>query len=252
MILFFLIFLFPIRSDLEANLINEFIVWNVGQGSWATLVRNGVCDHFDSGGEFAPQILIRKTCAHRSNRMHYSHWDWDHVSFAPTIQRLTNQICLSEIPAGEGSNKKKKMLARLKRCDQTPDQIQELSVTANARLESPGRKPKPLSSNEVSRIFTTSRELVPGDSIAKAERNWATKLVNTNRLSLLVLGHHGSRTSTSPELLNHLPHLRQAVASARFRRYGHPHREVVARLRSRGIAVLRTEDWGSIHFGRRD
>jgi beta-lactamase superfamily II metal-dependent hydrolase len=37
-----------------------------------------------------------------------------------------------------------------------------------------------------------------------------------------------------------------AIASSRWARYHHPAPVVVARLKKHGIAVLKTEDWGSI------
>jgi competence protein ComEC len=65
---------------------------------------------------------------------------------------------------------------------------------------------------------------------------------------ILVLGHHGSRTSTSSLLLDHLPRLTAAVSSARFRKYGHPHARVRRDLAKRHIPLLRTEEWGNLHF----
>jgi competence protein ComEC len=45
-----------------------------------------------------------------------------------------------------------------------------------------------------------------------------------------------------------MPGLRVAVASARERRYGHPHQETELILRKFRVPLLRTEDWGNIHF----
>jgi competence protein ComEC len=63
----------------------------------------------------------------------------------------------------------------------------------------------------------------------------------------LILGHHGSQTSSSQAFLTQArPGL--AIASARRARYGHPHRKVVSRLRQKKIPTLTTEDWGSLFF----
>jgi len=101
-------------------------------------------------------------------------------------------------------------------------------------------------SNEFSRVFVIEGQiLAPGDSTHKEELLWA-KTARSFPIQLLILGHHGSKTSTSSTLLRNLPFAEQAIASCRKARYGHPHAEVLARLRQAGIAAISTEDWGSI------
>lgn len=104
------------------------------------------------------------------------------------------------------------------------------------------------SANAASRVFMIeNRVLLPGDSIASEEKKWGL-FVRKHPITLLVLGHHGSRTSTSEALLKNLPHLKQAIASARREVYGHPHKTVLKRLKKNGVAVIATEDWGSLHW----
>jgi competence protein ComEC len=90
--------------------------------------------------------------------------------------------------------------------------------------------------------------LAPGDSPRDEEKKWIHHFAGLERVRVLVLGHHGSRTSTSQDLLAKLSGVRVAIASARFRRYGHPHTEVVRELAQRKISLLRTEEWGTIHM----
>ncbi|MBK7961611.1 MAG: hypothetical protein IPK04_10715 [Bdellovibrionales bacterium] len=80
------------------------------------------------------------------------------------------------------------------------------------------------------------------------EKIWAANLTNleTKQIKVLILGHHGSKTSTSEALLQRLPRLKFAIATARESRYGHPHFVVLNRLRQHRIPILRTEDWGHI------
>lgn len=90
--------------------------------------------------------------------------------------------------------------------------------------------------------------LAPGDSSTRAETTWASTLRNLEETRYLIVGHHGSRTSTGEHLLKRLSRLRLAIASARQRRFGHPHPEVLERLSRHHIPLLRTEDWGNIHI----
>ena len=103
-----------------------------------------------------------------------------------------------------------------------------------------------ISANDLSWVQFDSGFLLPGDSTKSAEKIWSNDFKNISETKVLVLGHHGSRTSTSAALLNKLPHLQMTIASARKARYGHPNTEVLQRLRIKKTPVLKTEDWGSI------
>lgn len=68
------------------------------------------------------------------------------------------------------------------------------------------------------------------------------------QVDVLVLGHHGSRHSSSFDFLRHYqPKL--AIASAgKWNRYGHPSKETLARLKALNIPLLSTAEKGSIEF----
>lgn len=208
-----------------------FVVWNVGQGSWSTMVSASECWHFDRGGEFFPG-KYRKLCGQKRQRLFLSHWDWDHVG---GVGSLDSSTCLVKRPLGSSSTRKMRLLARFSECS-APDS----GVISWSPLL--GRD-----SNESSHIFVAKSILIPGDSTIAAEKKWLRALP-LKSVKILLLGHHGSKTSTSQELLNALPGVRQAVSSARWRRYKHPHPEVVARLMKSRVPMLRTEDWGNIWF----
>jgi competence protein ComEC len=64
-------------------------------------------------------------------------------------------------------------------------------------------------------------------------------------IELLVLGHHGSRYSTSPELLHALcPDY--AIVSVGENSFGHPSFETLTRLADSQIPVFRTDYMGTI------
>lgn len=86
--------------------------------------------------------------------------------------------------------------------------------------------------------------LITGDVTAPTER----KLVAAQDLSdtdILVVGHHGSKYSTSEELLLEAePEL--AIISVGYNNYGHPTEEVLERLNAHGIRIYRTDECGRI------
>ena len=66
------------------------------------------------------------------------------------------------------------------------------------------------------------------------------------RADLLKVGHHGSRTSTSPEFLAAVHPSMAAISSGVRNRFGHPHPMALATLKAAGVEVLRTDRGGEI------
>lgn len=218
-----------------------FVIWNVGQGLWTTAIREGECLHFDAGGEFLPMRGIRRFCERAHNEVFISHADLDHISGLANLPRMASDLCLYRTPRPGTkplSARKSAIFEALSLCPSVSPEVTELNDRDF------GRRKK--SSNDLSRIYVFRNFLIPGDSTAREERNWVAEV--RAPIKVLVLGHHGSRTSTSEELLRRLPGLKMAVASARFKKYKHPHSETAEKLKAHGVGLLRTEIWGHIFF----
>jgi competence protein ComEC len=87
--------------------------------------------------------------------------------------------------------------------------------------------------------------LLEGDAERLTERRVAQEQPQAD---LLKIAHHGSATSTIPELLAAV-HPKFAVISVGTRNtYGHPRREVLARLGESGVATYRTDLNGAVTF----
>jgi competence protein ComEC len=86
--------------------------------------------------------------------------------------------------------------------------------------------------------------LLTGDAERDEERAIAAS--GDLHADLLKVGHHGSRTSTSPELLAAVRPSFAAISSGVRNRYGHPHPLTLAALGASGIAVGRTDRGGEI------
>ncbi len=220
---------------------NYFVVWNIGQGQWTTFIQNEDCLHFDTGGEKFPWQKLRQQCARKKNQVFLSHWDWDHIGAMKNKNKLSSEVCLARRPLGETSLHKQQILPAPCRESFKPEWEWQ------PHLPGPGEAKAKANANDLSQIFLTHGFLIPGDSTQKEEKIWATALPQTS-VRVLVLGHHGSRTSTSDFLLDHLSQVKMGISSARWQRYRHPHAETVARLKRHHIALLRTEDWGHLWF----
>jgi competence protein ComEC len=66
--------------------------------------------------------------------------------------------------------------------------------------------------------------------------------------TVLKLGHHGSKTSSSNLFLNTFNPDYAIISSGANNRYGHPHNEVTQRITDMGIPILTTSEMGTITF----
>ena len=90
------------------------------------------------------------------------------------------------------------------------------------------------------------RVLLPGDIAAKAERELLRRGAALLRADILVVPHHGSKSSSTESFLD-LVQPRVALLPIGYRnRYRHPHPTVVARYRERGIALEDSATAGAI------
>lgn len=86
--------------------------------------------------------------------------------------------------------------------------------------------------------------LITGDSLTPAEMLLSARYPLPDA-EVLVVGHHGSDTSTCRELIESIqPDL--AIISVGYNNYGHPSPRVIERLEGYGIRVLRTDLEGNI------
>lgn len=60
------------------------------------------------------------------------------------------------------------------------------------------------------------------------------------------IGHHGSKTSTTDEMLDSVNPAYAVISVGEDNRYGHPNAEVLNKLRKAGIQVFRTDEQGTI------
>jgi competence protein ComEC len=88
--------------------------------------------------------------------------------------------------------------------------------------------------------------LLPGDIAAKAERELLMRAAPQLRADILVVPHHGSKSSSTEAFLDTVQP-RVALLPVGYRnRYHHPHPLVEARYRERGIALANSASAGAI------
>jgi len=90
------------------------------------------------------------------------------------------------------------------------------------------------------------RILLPGDLERRGEEALLAREGAGMRAQILVVGHHGSRTSTSEPFLAAVQPAVAVISVGRDNPYGHPHPEVLQRLRTYGVRVYRTDSDGTV------
>ena len=93
--------------------------------------------------------------------------------------------------------------------------------------------------------YGSARLLFAGDAGMPTETHLAGRI---GRVSLLKVGHHGSRGATSDHWLDELHPADAVISVGAKNRYGHPAPETLARLAAHDVSVFRTDEQGTITF----
>ena len=90
--------------------------------------------------------------------------------------------------------------------------------------------------------------LFTGDMTSKMEADAAeaVRRCGVDSLSILKVGHHGSKYSSSEEFLASIMPQAAIISCAARNTYGHPHKETLQRLEDVGALVLRTDEGGAV------
>ena len=87
--------------------------------------------------------------------------------------------------------------------------------------------------------------LLEGDAEKRTERAIESAL---EPVTLLKVAHHGSNTSSIPELLGQIQPQFAVISVGKFNRYGHPAPQVLGRIAQAGACVFRTDINGAVSF----
>lgn len=175
-----------------------------------------------------------------------SHKDTDHIGYLPTVVK-TLRVDRIFVPAGmERAPKLQKMTRGRVPVIPVTDQSPAFAGLRVYHPFKPGR-----GANEDSLVlsgcFGNQTFLFTGD-LPKAGEAAVLARYPGLRARVLKLGHHGSRTATSPATLKQLG-VRVAIISAgRHNRYGHPDPATLRVLQRAGVVTYSTQTQGMISY----
>lgn len=242
----------------------ELHVFDVGQGDalgirtrrgrWV-LVDAGPAGRRSDAGRAVVVPSLRRLGG-RVEALVLTHPDLDHVGGAATlIRRLTpRQVLEPAFPGTSDAYRAALVAARATgarwRAARAGDSlvVDEVVVTVlapDSALVADARGPNDASVVLGVRVGDV-RWLLTGDAEAGEEAWLAARWGPALHADVYKVGHHGSRTSTTPPLLARIRPAVALVSVGRGNRYGHPDAGVVGALARRGVVVLRTDRLGAL------
>ncbi len=255
----------PIPALIGSGGAMELVFLDVGQGDavairtpggrWVLVDTGPRSRTFDAGERVVVPYLRRRGAA-RLEALILTHPDLDHIGGANavlselTVPRVLDPGTAAGRPAYVAALERARARGATWFAARAGDRVSADGVTLD--VLHPGGAAASAASDEANDQsvvlllrYGEFTALLPGDAPAAVE----DALLAAGRippLDLLKAGHHGSRTSTSWRLLEFAqPELSVVSAGAR-NRYGHPHAEVVDRIRRAGSDLARTDLQGVV------
>ena len=125
----------------------------------------------------------------------------------------------------------------------------DFRVLSPAPADAPGESRSPNDWSVVVHVaFGRCSALLMGDADAEIEAGIAAR----EPVTILKVGHHGSRTSTSTDFVRAISPQYALISAGARNRYGHPDPAVLARLEGAGTRVFRTDLHGTISLTCRE
>jgi len=127
-----------------------------------------------------------------------------------------------------------------------------LGASTTLMIYSPATNPQAWESNAASIVaqlrYGETEFMLTGDVPINIEEYIVGTYGDVLESEVLKLGHHGSRTSTADLFLDTVTPLYAVASVGKDNSYGHPHTDVVDKLRKRNINLLSTAESGTIVF----
>ncbi len=237
----------------------QWIVWDVGQGASSSLllpdgevivvdVPGRAGQRFDGGTRVAAGL--RHLGITHADVLVLTHAQADHMGGASSLLRGLNrlgEVWLPDVPANRSHARLQSFLAEAEkrgvriRWLAKGEHIERNGLSL--RVLWPPRRQRLAHANDDSLVLELTlangaRLLLPGD----IERDAEARLEGLRPVQAMLMPHHGSRSSSSPALLERL-HPDIAIAqSGRRNRFGFPDPAVVRRYRALGCRVFNTAE----------
>jgi competence protein ComEC len=198
----------------------------------------------DSGGRIVVPLL-RAGGVRSVDMLVLSHEDTDHLGGALTLlEALEVQALAASLPRAHSLNA---LVAARSRCTAGTswdwDGVRFEFLHPQPGWESTRRN----NQSCVLRVAARGASMLLTGDIERAAEEALRRHPGSLRSDVLLVPHHGSRTSSSEEFIAAVAPRWAVVPAGYGNRFGHPAREVLARYAGAGIRLLRTDLDGAVH-----
>ena len=241
----------------------DVLALDVGQGTSVLVRTQGHLLIFDAGPQYSLQSdagdrvllpLLRASGDTRIDRLVLSHRDTDHVGGA---RALLTQLRVDDLLSSLETGHPLLALARHETRCHVGQSWEWDGVRFDVLRPQEVDYERTFKSNAMSCVLrVSSREggslLLTGDIERDQEALLVSEYGDALRSDVLIVPHHGSRTSSTAAFLDAV-HPKVAVFQAGYRnRFGHPAPDVLARYRDRAITVQTSPDCGAWGWHSKD
>ena len=231
-------------------------VLDVGQGE-SVLLRCGDCwtlvdcggDSMDNAGDIAADY-IRSMGGRKLDLLVITHFHDDHAN---GVSQLLERVPVDAIAFPAAAEESPLKGAILSAAEEKQIALYEIGEDRTVTLEGESlRLFAPLGAGETNEeglsVLATSGDfdvLITGDMGGDVEQ-LLLEHTQLPHVEVLVAGHHGSKYSTSPELLAAIQPETAVISVGADNRYGHPASETLERLSDAGTELYRTDLQGTV------
>ncbi|MEG2993524.1 MAG: ComEC/Rec2 family competence protein, partial [Bacilli bacterium] len=240
----------------------EIISLDVGQGD-STLIKfphNDMNILIDTGGNMfkTNKTIIKNTTIPylkslgitKLNYLFLTHGDYDHMGES---RELIKNFPVKYVFMNKGNNNKieKKFIKLLDFNHIKYEQISKKNIEIDNDQIMFINKSNSKNENEDSLItymnLNNKNILLMGDA-SKNNEKYILKEYNLPNMDILKIGHHGSKNSTSKQLLKKVKPQYAIISVGLNNHYYHPHKKVIALLKKHKVIIYKTSTQGSIKF----
>ena len=227
---------------------------DVGQGD-ATLVKCGDAAMLIDAGEGSKGTLLQnylqKQGVKKLDYLVITHPDSDHIGGAPVIitKFEIDRVFVSDFEKDNRTYRKLIQALDDKNIQELTPKAGDEYALGDASFRILGPSETYDDPNNASLILLLqngeNRFLFTGDAEEEAELAMLQNGADV-KADVYQAGHHGSKSSSSEELLDAVKPKAAVVSCEEGNSYGHPHAQTLNRLRSRGVNLYRTDEQGSV------
>lgn len=219
---------------------------DVGQGDGILFRTKNQSFMVDVGGNFLNKeksskdlvSYLHKNGVYSLDAVFLTHDDFDHVGNFKYLSERVNVKKLYAISKFESLNEN--LISFLKLNQELKFDDVKLKVLSGEKRDfDQGKNESSLGMRAEINDFSI---LLTGD-IEKEEMNLSGKSVD-----ILKVGHHGSKNATSQKFLEEIQPIIAIISAGQDNRYGHPHKDVLKRLKNNNVEIYSTINDGNIEI----